>query len=592
MTSQSIAELTIAEAFLRTVRTHGSETALRWRSGDDWERWTYDEYADRVARAAGALRERGVQAGDRVVLMMRNVPEFHVLDLAVLMLGATPVSIYNSSAPDQVEYLVGHSGAVLGVVEDDSFLKRFEPVRAALPELRQLGVVRPGEGKADFTWDDLMAGDPIDLEEAAAATSLDSLATVIYTSGTTGPPKGVMITHANVMFLAHQVRGLIPIDDLTGMRIVSYLPMAHIAERSVSHYLQVAQGCEVVTCPSPSDIASYLRDVRPHFLFGVPRVWEKIHAGVSGALAADPDKAAQFAEAVEAAKPIVLRKAWGDATDEDVATYGFLDDVAFRGVRELLGLDECLVAITGAAPIPADLLMWFQAIGVPLSEIYGMSENAGAMTWAPIKIKPGTVGPAVPGTEVRIADDGEVICRGPHVFRGYLNDPEKTDETLSDGWLHTGDIGEIDDDGYLKIVDRKKELIITAGGKNISPANLEAALKSITLVGQAAAIGDQRPFVSALVVLDPDTAPAWAAQQGIEFETLTDLAADPRVVAEVERQLEEVMAPFNNAERVKKVTVLGEEWLPDSDMLTPTSKLKRRGVNARFADEIEAMYAR
>ncbi|MBX3284877.1 MAG: long-chain fatty acid--CoA ligase, partial [Actinobacteria bacterium] len=583
---------TIAEAFLRTVRTHGSETALRWRSGDDWERWTYDEYADRVARAAGALRERGVQAGDRVVLMMRNVPEFHVLDLAVLMLGATPVSIYNSSAPDQVEYLVGHSGAVLGVVEDDSFLKRFEPVRAALPELRQLGVVRPGEGKADFTWDDLMAGDPIDLEEAAAATSLDSLATVIYTSGTTGPPKGVMITHANVMFLAHQVRGLIPIDDLTGMRIVSYLPMAHIAERSVSHYLQVAQGCEVVTCPSPSDIASYLRDVRPHFLFGVPRVWEKIHAGVSGALAADPDKAAQFAEAVEAAKPIVLRKAWGDATDEDVATYGFLDDVAFRGVRELLGLDECLVAITGAAPIPADLLMWFQAIGVPLSEIYGMSENAGAMTWAPIKIKPGTVGPAVPGTEVRIADDGEVICRGPHVFRGYLNDPEKTDETLSDGWLHTGDIGEIDDDGYLKIVDRKKELIITAGGKNISPANLEAALKSITLVGQAAAIGDQRPFVSALVVLDPDTAPAWAAQQGIEFETLTDLAADPRVVAEVERQLEEVMAPFNNAERVKKVTVLGEEWLPDSDMLTPTSKLKRRGVNARFADEIEAMYAR
>jgi long-chain acyl-CoA synthetase len=593
MTSQSIADLTIAEAFVRTVRAHGSETALRWRSGDGWDQWTYEEYADRVARAAGALRAMGLGRGDRIVLMLRNVPEFHVLDLAALMLGATPVSIYNSSAPDQIEYLVGHSGAVLGVVEDDAFLSRFEAVRPALPALRALGVVRPGEHAADFTWDDLMAGDPIDLEAAAAAAQPDSLATVIYTSGTTGPPKGVMISDANVMFLAQEVRGLIPIEDLTGMRIVSYLPMAHIAERSVSHYLQVAQACEVVTCPNPSDIAGYLREVKPHLVFGVPRVWEKINAGVSGALAADPDKAAQFAEAVEAAKPIVLRKAWGEATEEDHATYQFLDDVAFRGVRELLGLDECLIAITGAAPIPADLLMWFQAIGVPLSEVYGMSENAGAMTWAPMKIKPGTVGPAVPGTEVRIAEDGEVICRGPHVFQGYLNDPEKTAEALSDdGWLHTGDIGEIDEDGYLKIVDRKKELIITAGGKNISPANLEAALKSITLVGQAAAIGDQRPFVSALLVLDPDTAPAWAAQHGIEFSSLAELAKDPQVVAEIERQLEEVMAPFNNAERVKKVTVLGEEWLPDSDMLTPTSKLKRRGVNARFADEIEAMYAR
>ena len=252
MTSQSIADLTIAEAFLRTVRAHGSETALRWREGEGWGSWTYDEYADRVARAAGALRGLGLGRGDRIVLMMRNIPEFHVLDLAALMLGATPVSIYNSSAPDQIEYLVGHSGAVLGVVEDDSFLARFESVRAALPALRSVGVVRPGERPADFTWVDLLAGDPIDLEAAAAEAQPDSLATVIYTSGTTGPPKGVMISDANVMFLAQEVRGLIPIDDLTGMRIVSYLPMAHIAERSVSHYLQVAQACEVVTCPKPA----------------------------------------------------------------------------------------------------------------------------------------------------------------------------------------------------------------------------------------------------------------------------------------------------------------------------------------------------
>ena len=227
-----------------------------------------------------------------------------------------------------------------------------------------------------------------------------------------------------------------------------------------------------------------------------------------------------------------------------------------------------------------------------MSEVYGMSENTGAMTWTAEKIKPGTVGPAMPGTELALAEDGEVICRGPHVFQGYLNDPEKTAETIDEeGWLHSGDIGEIDEDGYLRIVDRKKELIITAGGKNISPANLEAALKMIPLVGQAAAIGDQRPFVSAIVVLDPDTAKAWAAREGIEFESLDELAANPAVVAEIEAGLAEVMEPFNNAERVKKVKVVGEEWLPDSDLLTPTSKLKRRGINARYAEEIEALYS-
>jgi long-chain acyl-CoA synthetase len=582
---------TVASAFVDTVNANPDATALRWRDGEEWKSWTFREYGDLVARAAAGMRARGVQRGDRIVLMLRNTPEFHVLDIAALMLGATPVSIYNSSAPDQVEYLVTHSGAVLGIVEDDGFLGRFEEVRDKLPALRELGVVKPGEKPADFTWDDLLAAEPLDLAEAAAEARPEDLVTIIYTSGTTGPPKGVMITNANVMFLADAVRSLIPIEDFVGMRMVSYLPMAHIAERSVSHYLQATQACEVTTCPNPGDIAAYLREVRPHLVFGVPRVWEKIHAGIQGALSLDPEKAQQFGDAVEAAKPIVLDKAWGRATEEALATLQFLDDAAFRGVRELLGLEECLVAITGAAPIPPELLSWFQAIGVPLSEVYGMSENAGAMTWAPLQIKPGTVGPAVPGTEVALAPDGEVICRGPHVFEGYLNDPEKTAETIIDGWLHTGDIGEIDEDGYLRIVDRKKELIITAGGKNISPANLEAALKMIPLVGQAAAIGDQRPFVSALVVLDPDTAKAWAAQRGLSDLALAELAEHPDVIAEIEAGVDEVMAGFNNAERVKKVKVLGEEWLPDSDLLTPTSKLKRRGIHATFADEIEALYS-
>ena len=584
---------TIAGAFVETVAARGDEVALRWKEGDTWSEMTYATYADRVARVAAGLRERGVSRGDRIVLMLRNVHEFHVLDVAALMVGATPISIYNSSAPDQVEYLVGHSGAVLGIVEDDGFLARFEPVRDQLPVLKSLGVVRPGERSADFTYEDLLAADPIDLAAAAAEGDPSDLATVIYTSGTTGPPKGVMISNSNVLFVAEATKELMPFKDASGKRVVSYLPMAHIAERTVSHYSQIVLGYQVSCCPEAGKIAAYCAEVRPNVLFGVPRVWEKINAGLMSALAGDAEKLAQFTDAVAASRPIAIKRSWGTATDEEEATWKFLDEVAFAPVRALLGLDELEVAVTGAAPIPPDLLGWFRAIGVPLSEVYGMSENTGLMTWTPERIKPGTVGPACPGTEVAIAEDGEVICRGPHVFSGYLDDPDKTAEALNtEGWLHTGDIGELDDDGYLKIVDRKKELIITAGGKNISPANLEAALKMIPLVGQAAAIGDQRPFVSALVVLDPDTAPAWAKQHGLGDLSLPELAEHPDVIAEIDGALPGAMANFNNAEAVKKVKVLGEEWLPDSDILTPTSKLKRRGVASTFADEIEALYAR
>jgi long-chain acyl-CoA synthetase len=347
----------------------------------------------------------------------------------------------------------------------------------------------------------------------------------------------------------------------------------------------------VTTCPDPGQIGPYLREVRPNVVFGVPRVWEKMHAGVTAALGADPDKAASFAAAVEMAKPIVEAMDWDRATPEQLGTWRGLDEAAFANVREMIGLDQCEAALSGAAPIPPEVLRWYRAIGVPLSEIYGMSENTGPMTWMRTHVKIGTVGTSIPGCEVRLGDDGEVLCRGGNVFGGYLDDPAKTDEALIDGWLHSGDIGELDDDGYLRIVDRKKELIITAGGKNVSPANLEAALKTIPLVGQAMAVGDQRPFVGALVVLDPEVAPVWARSHGIEAESLTDLADDPAVVAEIDAGLDQVMASFNNAERVKKVKVLGEEWLPDTDLLTPTSKLKRRGVLARYHDEIEGLYA-
>jgi long-chain acyl-CoA synthetase len=583
----AVAGQTIVSRYLATVAAHPDQVAIRAKQADDsYVEWTYAEHAQRVAGAAAHLRSLGVGAGDRVVLMLRNVPDFHFVDLGLAALGATAISIYNSSSPEQVAYLAGHCKAKVAIVENDGFEERFGKVREELPLLETI-VNLSHDGAIERMYHD----GAVDLAAEVGNAQPDSLATVIYTSGTTGPPKGVMLTHYNVVWTAEGYLQMLDVEPV-GFRAISYLPMAHIAERMSTHYLAVMGGYEVTDCPDPGQIAAYAREVRPQIMFGVPRVWEKIYAGVQAALGADPDKKKSFDDAVATAIPIAERRTLGQATAEDDATYAFLDEVAFAPVRALVGLDAVEYAITGAAPIPPELISWYRAIGVPLSEIYGMSESTGPMTWEPSRVKAGTVGVAFPGTEVFLADDGEVCIRGGNVFTGYLDDPDKTADALDpDGTLHSGDIGQFDDEGYLRIIDRKKELIITAGGKNISPANLEAALKLIPLVAQACAIGDQRPFVSALVVLDSEVAPVWAKEHGIEFTGMSDLASNEQVVAEIENGLAEVMAGFNNAERVKKVTVLADEWLPDSEELTPTSKLKRRGIHTKYAQEIEDLYA-
>ena len=590
-----VAGRTVARDFLDTLDAHAKSPALRWLEGEEWRSLTFSEVADRVASAAAGLASMGVGKGDRVVLMMRNIPAFHWLDLAVLFCGATPVSIYNSSAADQVQYLVSHCAAKVAIVENKGFLDKFLPVRDSLPSLEQIVVLDAPAELPDGVRDATVLSDaaPVDLAEAATIGEPEDLVTIIYTSGTTGSPKGVMLSNYNVVWTLEAALQSYDWtrDEMAGKRVVSYLPMAHIAERVVSHYSFAGAGLEVACCPDPSLLTSYLGPVKPNIVFGVPRVWEKVYAGLNAMLAGDPDNAAKFNAAVDEAIPLREKVTWETATAAERARLEEIDAEHFALVRALLGLDEVEMAVTGAAPIPPQLISWFRAIGLPLAEVYGMSENTGPMTFERYKVKAGTVGKAIPGTEVKIFPDGEVCCRGGHVFQGYLNDPEKTAETIDDeGWLHSGDIGEIDEDGYLRIVDRKKELIITAGGKNISPANLEAALKLIPIVGQAAAIGDNRPFVSALLALDPEVAPAWATNQGIEFEDLADLATKSEVVDAVHTGLEQVMSEFNNAERVKKVHIIGEEWLPDSDVLTPTSKLKRRGIHARYEVEIEALY--
>ena len=596
---ECVAGRTVATRFLDTLTKHGDIAVLRWKESDDsWSERTLAEVADDTARLVTAFRELGIGKGDRVVLMMRNRAEFHALDLAVLFCGATPVSIYNSSAPDQIDYLVNHCGAKLAIVEDDTFIGRFDAVRDRLTSLENTIVVNPSADTDDahIRLGELMTRTPADLTEAAAIGEPGDLATIIYTSGTTGPPKGVMLTNYNIVWslesISRAMREQTDLTNLAGFRHLSYLPMAHVMERLLGHYYMIEFATQVTCCPETSRVAAFAAAVHPDFFIGVPRVWEKLYAGVNAAMGADPDKAKAFADGLAAAEPIVAKMRAGTATPEEIETYQFLDAVAFTPVKQLIGLDQAKICISGAAPLQSDVMRWFQTIGVPLSEGYGMSETTAILTWSH-EAKPGYVGRSAPGVEMRLGDDGEVLARGGNMFLGYLNAPDKTAETIDDeGWVHTGDIGEIDDDGYLKIVDRKKELIVTAGGKNISPANLEAELKGIPLVGQACAVGDQKPFVAALLVLDPDAARVWAAEHGLEGEaaTLSAMAENPDVIAEIEAGLKVAMANFNNAESVKKVTVLGAEWLPDTDLLTPTSKLKRRGILAAFATEIEAMY--
>ncbi len=599
--SDRIVGQNVPKRFLANLAARPDTTVLKWKAGDgSWASLTLAQLAEDVATLTTGLQDLGVGHGDRVVLMLANRQEFHALDLAVLFCGATPVSIYNSSAPNQIEYLVNNCEAKVAIVENSDFLGRFLKVKDQLSSLEHMVILDADDTVGDnvIRYADLLGHQPADLVAEAETIQPEDLATIIYTSGTTGEPKGVMLSNRNICWTLESVgesmREQTDIDDFAGKRHVSYLPMAHIMERLLGHYYLVDFGTEVTCCPITAQVAAYAAEVHPHLFIGVPRVWEKLYAGVNAVLAADPEKAGPFNDAVAAALPIVEKMTRGTATAEEIETWNFLDAVAFSQVRPLIGLDQAQICISGAAPIPAEILAWFRAIGVPLTEGYGMSETTAVLSWSNAA-KPGYVGRAAAGVEMKLDADGEVLARGGNMFEGYLGLPDKTAETKDeDGWVHTGDIGELDDEGYLKIVDRKKELIITAGGKNISPANLEAAMKMIPLVGQACAIGERRPFVSALLVLDPDASAAWAASRGLSGEaaSMESLASNPDLIAEVEAGLVDAMSGFNGAEAVKKVRILGQEWMPDSELLTPTSKLKRRGVNSVFEAEIEELYAK
>jgi long-chain acyl-CoA synthetase len=568
MEETTLAARTLAEAFRATAEAHPDRVAVRTK--DDEVSLTWSELRERVDALAGGLAARGVRRGDTVALMLSNRPEFHIADLAVMALGATPFSIYQTYTREQIEYVVGHAGARLALIEA-AFADRF-------PELEHVLVLEEG-------WPSDEGFVPEDVVEP------DDLITLIYTSGTTGPPKGVQLTHRNLVAAVHATQGLIDFPD--GARVISWLPAAHIAERMAHHYLPIALGMSITCCPNPREVVGYLPAVKPTWFFAVPRIWEKLKAGMEGFLLQGDDAARNREWLAAAARKVELEQA-GEPVPEDVADLvAQADRELFAGLRAMLGLDEAAAVNVGAAPTPREVLVFFHAIGIPLAELWGMSETCGAGCCNPPgKVKIGTVGPPAPGVEIRLGDDGELLMRSPVVMAGYRHAPDKTAEALDDdGWLHTGDIAEIDEDGYVRIVDRKKEIIINAAGKNMSPANIESTLKgSSPLIGQACVIGDGRPYNTALIVLDADFGPAWAAQQGIEGADLTELAGDERMRAAVQAGVDAANEKLARVEQIKKFFIVEGDWLPGGDEITPTMKLKRKPIAAKYVGQIEAMY--
>jgi long-subunit acyl-CoA synthetase (AMP-forming) len=525
--------------------------------------------------------------------MLGNRPEFHVADLAAMTVGATPFSIYQTYAPEQIQYVVSDAGARVAIIEGQ-YLDRFREARKDLPDLETLILVDDAEGDDVTPLADVEQADP-SFDAAGARNAIDPahVLTLIYTSGTTGPPKGVQITHHNMMAAVKTIDEIIEFPD--GGRVISWLPAAHIAERAAHHYIPMSYGLEITTCPNPREIASYLPEVRPNWFFAVPRIWEKLKAGLETMLAAQPDEQRAPAEAALAAAIDKVRlEQRGDPVPDDLAAIvAKADEDMFSKLRETLGLDQIVAVNVGAAPTPVEVLEFFHAIGVPVGELWGMSETCGAGACnPPDRVKIGTVGPPTPGAEIKLAEDGEVLIRADFVMPGYRNLPEKTAETFdADGFLKTGDIGEFDDDGYLRIVDRKKELIINAAGKNMSPANIESTLKAASpLIGNAATIGDARPYNTALIVLDADFAPAWASQHGIGDTSLEALANDEQIQAAIQEGVDTANAKLARVEQIKKFTIVEGDWLPGGDELTPTMKLKRKPIDAKYKDTIDAMY--
>ena len=593
---------TIVGVFREHVAANAARPALRYRVGSAWETSSWSEYGKTVDRVAAGLVGLGLKGGDRVGLLSSNRPEWHIADLGVISTGAVTVPLYMTSSTLQVAYILEHSEARLCFVEGHEQLAKILESRDALPHLER--VVTFDEDGCDLNdpfllcWADLsslgderLAAKSTIVDDRVRAIRSDDLATVVYTSGTTGPPKGAMITHANLIATLEALTSVVSIgpDD----RFLSFLPLSHIAERTVSHFGQVVSGGQTWFARDLATLAEDLPACRPTIFFAVPRIWEKLHDAVLEQVSRLPGPTRQLAKRYLSLADVRVEPASHGAVGlAQRAQWQMLDWVIGIKIRRRLGLDRARILVSGAAPIHPDLLRWLHGIGLPVGEVYGQTEDCGPTSLNPPgAVRIGTVGPPLPGVQVRIADDGEILVKGDNVCRGYLKDAKATHELLDvDGWMHSGDVGHFDPLGYLVVTDRKKDLIITAQGKNIAPQEIETRLRFESLISQGVVIGEGQRYIAALITLDADTVAPWAQARHKALDPEA-LISDPDLQAELAASIERVNHDLSHAEAIKRWRVLPHDFTIAQGELTPTLKIKRSVIDQRYADVIAELYA-
>ena len=590
-------------ALFEAARARGEAPALREKRLGIWHGISWAEFGERAEAVGLGLRALGIKRGERIAICSENRPEWLYADLGALGIGAVSVGVYTTSAAAQVRYVATDCGARVYFAEDEEQLDKCLAVRDALPSLVRI-VVFDTKGLAGLQdpgvmgLDDLIAlghdyakVHPDEWASSVAAASEDDLAILIYTSGTTGPPKGAMISHRNILFQVQALKELVP--EGPEDELFSFLPLSHIVERVFTCYRPLGTGSVVNFAESPETVPENLREVAPTVFFAVPRIWEKLYSGIVLALA----EGTAFEQAAYRLALGLGQRAARYRSAERPVPFGLaLADwcgrtLVLRNVRRLLGLDRARLLLSGAAPISPDLIRWYHALGLDLREGYGQTENTAVATFharGPQAI--GAVGQALPGTELRLADDGEVLLKGPHVFMGYLGLVEKTAETLRGGWLHTGDVGELDAAGNLRITERKSDIIITAGGKNITPSEIENQLKFSPFISDAVVIGDGRRYLVCLVMIDYDNVAKFAQDHSVPFTNFASLTRAEPVRALIGEAIEAVNHGLARVETVKRFALIDTELTPEDEELTPTMKLKRKFVNEKYRDVVESLY--
>jgi long-chain acyl-CoA synthetase len=596
----SITDRSLPAGVFERAATTPDRVALRRKELGRWRSYTWADYAEHVRAIARGLHELGVGVGDRVAIHGDNRPEWLFADLAVQALGAMSVGIYATSPSTEVEYLLEHSGARVLIAEDEEQVDKVLAVRKKLPDLEHIVVIDPAgvdmAGHGLLTLAEVAeqgAASSFDVGASATELDLDEPAIIVYTSGTTGPPKGAMLSHANLLTAAATASTAWVVEESD--EVLSYLPLCHVAERLVSVVDAVAHGYVVNFGEDLDTFPQDLSEVQPTFFVGVPRVWEKLMAGVTIRMSdAGWLKRTNYGIWTRAGARIARRRwATGRVAPLDRVTYAVGWLLLYRPLRNKLGLGRARSVLSGAAPIAPQVLEFFWSIGVPVREVYGQTENTAQATATPVDaVRIGKVGRVLPGVELRIADDGEILTRGAGTFVGYYKDTKATKATVDkDGWLHTGDVGTLDDEGFLQITDRKKDIIITAGGKNVSPSEIENKLKVSPFVREAVVIGDARKYLVALIGIELDTVGAWAQRERIGFTTYADLSSKPAVVELISGWVDQVNTELANVETIKRFALLPKELDEDDGEVTATQKVKRRAIETAFAPLIAELYA-